>query len=97
MIYNTRKPSLSFHLNKSVISLYDGGQSLKRETQFEEDLHWKKYLIDLDSEEESTYLKQVLTTPTVLIVYKNILPEKRRWIQNAYKHKKVMEKWSVYY
>ncbi|MCW8820609.1 MAG: glycosyltransferase family 39 protein [Sulfurovum sp.] len=97
LIYNTRKPSLAFHLNKSVISLYDGDQNLKRETQFEEDIHWKKYLIDLDSEEESTYLKEVLTIPTVLVVYKNVLPEKRKWIQNAYKQKEVMGKWSVYY
>ncbi len=97
LIYNTLKPSLSFHLNKSVIALYDGDKSLKRETQFEEDMHWKKYLIDLNSEEDSTYLKQVLTTPTVLIVYKNVLPEKRKWIQNTYMHEEVMGKWSVYY
>ena len=97
MVYNTRKPSIAFHLNKSVISLYDGGKSLARETQFEEDLHWKKYLIDLDNQEDRTYFKQVLTTPTVLIVYKHVLPEKRKWIQNTYKHKEVMGKWSVYY
>jgi len=97
MVYNTRKPSISFHLNKSVISLYDGDRGLARETDFEEDLHWKNYLIDLDSEDERAYLKQILMTPTVLVLYKHPLPEHRKWIQNGYQNKNVMGKWTVYY
>lgn len=97
LLYNTRKPSIAFHLNKSVISLEDGSQGLQRETEFEKDLNWKKFLIDLDSEEETIYLKQILKTPSVLVLYNDYLPEKRIWIKETYTHKEVMHKWSIYY
>ena len=101
IVYNLRKPSIAFHLNKSIISLYDVSPSLARETQFETDLHWKKYLIDMNKEEERRVLRQVLTTPTVLILYKYpqyppLVPQ-REWIKNGYQYKEKMGNWIVYY
>jgi len=97
IVYNTRKPSIAFGLNKSIISLYDGAKDLDRETQFEQDTLWKKYLIDLKNENEIHKLKLILQKPTVLLVYKHPLPENRLWLIDGYDNVKNMEKWTIYY
>ncbi|MDH5414067.1 MAG: hypothetical protein OEW87_08015, partial [Flavobacteriaceae bacterium] len=98
MVYNVRKSSIAFGLNKSIISLNDGHSSLARETQFEKDLYWKKYLVDLKNKEEIHYLKDdVLKEPTVLILYKNPLPTDLEWLLGYYKFKKEMKSWTIYY
>lgn len=98
MVYNVRKSSIAFGLNKSIISLNNGHNSLARETQFEKDLYWKKYLIDLKNKEEIDYLKDdILKEPTVLILYKNPLPTDLEWLLGYYKFKKEMKSWTIYY
>lgn len=97
LIYNSRKPSIAFGLRKSIISLNDGNELLNRETQFEENLNWKKTLIDMKNEEELDYLKLILKKPTVLIVYKHEIHDNQKWILSYYKNKEVMNKWIVYY
>jgi 4-amino-4-deoxy-L-arabinose transferase len=82
LVYNTRKPSIAFHLNKSIVSLYDGSIDLARETQFEQDTLWKQYLIDLKKEDEVEKLKVIMEKPTVLLVYKHPLPDNRLWLIN---------------
>ena len=98
MVYDVRKSSIAFGLNKSIISLNNGHNSLARETQFENDLHWKEYLINLKNKEEIQYLKEeVLKKPTVLIIYRNPLPTDLDWILGYYKFKKEMKSWTIYY
>ncbi|WP_117884435.1 ArnT family glycosyltransferase [Aureibaculum luteum] len=97
LVYNTRKSAIAFGLNKSIISLYDGDESLNRETQFEEDLNWKKHLINLQNPNEFNSLHEITKNPTVLLVYKKPLPEKLLWLQNSYNSKKVIGKWTIYY
>ena len=97
IVYNTRKPSIAFGLNKSIISLYDGAKDLDRKTQFEQNTLWKKYLIDLKNENEIHKLKLILQKPTVLLVYKHPLPENRLWLIDRYDNVKNMEKWTIYY
>ncbi len=97
LIYNTRKPSIAFGLNRSIISLYDGAKDLNRETQFEQDTLWKKYLINMNNEDEVIYLQNLLKDPTVLLVYKHPLPENRLWLIDGHDNVKNMEKWTIYY
>ena len=97
LVYNTRKPSIAFGLKKSITSLNDGKKSLARETQFETDLKWKNYLIDMKNNTELDSLKNRLKKPTVLLVYKKSLPQKLIWLSNNYKNKKVIQKWTIYY
>lgn len=104
IMYNLRKPSIAFHLNKSIISLNETNPSLARETQFEQDLNWKKYLIDMNKEEEQSYLKEVLATPSVFIVYHYPkyaqyppLAPQRMWIISNFQHTKKIGNWVVYY
>lgn len=47
IVYNKRLPSISFQTNKQIISIYDGDESLNRETQFQTNQLWKNYLINL--------------------------------------------------
>ncbi|RPD98208.1 glycosyltransferase family 39 protein [Aureibaculum marinum] len=97
LVYNTRKPSIAFGLNKSIISLYDGHESLNRETQFEQDLNWKKHLINLKNDQEYKSLYKLTAQPTVLLVYKQKVPENLQWLINSYTTKKEMGKWTIYY
>lgn len=97
LVYNTMKPSIAFGLNKSIVSLYNGNTDLDRETQFENDLNWKKYLIDMNNDNEVQYLEQIIKEPTVLLVYKKSLPENLEWLLSYYKNTEIMEKWTIYY
>jgi 4-amino-4-deoxy-L-arabinose transferase len=97
IIYNTRKPSIAFGLNKPVISVYDGSKDLDRETQFEQDTIWKQYLINMKNDNEILKLKEILKKPSVLIVYKNSVPENRQWMTKGFEKVKQMEKWTIYY
>ena len=50
VIYNKRLPSVSFQTSKDIVSIYDGDESLNRETQFQEDDSWKDFLINLKTD-----------------------------------------------
>nr|WP_299032844.1 glycosyltransferase family 39 protein [uncultured Tenacibaculum sp.] len=97
LVYNIRKSSIAFGLNKSIISLYDGHESLNRETQFETDKNWKNHLINLKDATELESLHGIVEKPTVLILYKKQLPERLDWLAKNYPNKKVMGKWTVLY
>ena len=99
LIYNTRKPSIAFEMNRDIISIYNNSNDLNRETQFEKDLLWKKYLININNEKEKYDLsKKIKDSQTILISYK--ASEKDTILQsltNFYKNKKKLGKYIVYY
>lgn len=97
LVYNSRKPSIAFGLNKSIISLNDGDRSLARETQFETDDNYKNYLIDLQNATGIDDLKNMLGEPTVLLVYKRPVSPEFEWLLAQYAHNKKMGKWTIYY
>ncbi|MDY7393672.1 glycosyltransferase family 39 protein [Aureibaculum sp. 2210JD6-5] len=97
LVYNTRKSSIAFGLNKSIISLYDGDESLNRETQFEVDLNWKKNLINLKDTNEFNQLHNITNKPTVLLLYKKQIPDSLLWLVKKYKIKQEIGKWTIYY
>ncbi|WP_296705648.1 lipid-A-disaccharide synthase N-terminal domain-containing protein [Algoriphagus sp.] len=47
IIYDKRLPSVLFLSDRNVMSIYDGDESLNRETQFQKDDQWKSFLINL--------------------------------------------------
>lgn len=53
-IYNKRLPSVLFNSDIEVISIYDGDESLNRETQFQQNDKWNSNLINLQS--DSTWI-----------------------------------------
>jgi len=97
LVYNILKPSISFALNKSIITLNDGSKKLIRETSFEQNCDWKKYLIDLKNEDEIKYLKQILNEPSILITYKHPISENNKWILSYFKNQECFEKWTIYW
>ncbi len=97
IIYNTRKPSIAFGLEKSIISLDDGDRGLNRETQFEQDLIWKEYLIDMNNQDDTNRLKIKMLMPSVLIIYKHGVPKTRKWLLDYFSNKEEMHNWTIYY
>ncbi len=98
-IYNSRQPSISFELNKPVISLYKNSNDLNRETQFENNLTWKNYLINVNNPDEWNSLqKKIQENQGVLITFK--VKEKDTILSKLmkyYQDKKVFGKYTVFY
>ncbi len=97
IIYNARKPSIAFGLNKDIISIYDGNRDLNRETQFEKDLTWKNYLINIKNNEETEKLDSITDLPSVFLTYKQNPENKLKNIIRKYKHRKEIGKWTIYF
>lgn len=96
MVYAALLPSLSFELDKDIISVYQEGASFKRETQFQGNDQWKSLLIDMSGEEGWTKVKSVLSEKTVLIS-KHKLPEKVESVVRGGWQEKKFGRWIVYY
>jgi len=97
LVYNTRKPSIAFNLDKMIISLNDGSNDLQREVVFETDENWKNYLINMKNKKEIQALKEVMKKPSVLLVYKNDIQPHSQWLLAYYTNKTIMGKWRIYY
>jgi 4-amino-4-deoxy-L-arabinose transferase len=97
-VYNTRKPSIAFELNKPIISIYKDSRDLNREVQFEPDNEWKNYLINLNHpREKEALINQLSSKKSIFITYK----EKRNTgldsLIRFYSHKKLFGPYTLYY
>ena len=97
LVYNTRLPSISFDLQKPIVSLYDGDTELNREVQFETNLNWKNNLLNLQEDTGTVLLKNKLEKSTVIIIPKDGIPEHRKWILNGYSQQEKLGNWLIYY
>lgn len=98
-IYNSLKPSIAFHLNQSIISLYDGNDNVLREKQFETDNTWQSFWYDLSqaTDNENNKLKAQLEKPSVIISYKKPIKEERSWLIESFSHSTKIGKYYIYY
>ena len=98
VVYNYLMPSVKFNSNKTVITLNNGHNTVQRETQFETNLKWKDYLIDLKSESGRQQADAILRHESVLISRKReVLPDYLDFLNHAPYQKKVFGKWVIYY
>ena len=97
LMYNKIKPSIPFGLNKSIVSLKYDHHSLIRESQFETNDNYKNYLIDLNSKSEIETLQNIQKDKSVLLIYKQPIPENLNWLKSNYSFKKEIGKWRIYY
>jgi hypothetical protein len=95
IVYDRLLPSLSFELNKPVISVYDNN-SIQRETEFETDSKWKNFLFNIDQPNDSSGFFKLLSRPSVLVT-KEELTKDRSWIVRPFKNQKAISGWTVYY
>ena len=96
LVYNELLPSLSFELDKDIVSVYAGSNALKRETQFQKDEEWENYWVDETVEEGRLKVRRALSERSVLIV-KNKLPEEVQTMMAGSWNEKKFGKWVVYY
>jgi len=95
-VYDRLLPSLSFGLQQSIVSLYDGNRYLKREVDFEHNEQWKEGLFDLQNPSESERLKPLLEKKPVLVV-KGKLGTNSQWLGDYFQHHHQMGDWIIYY
>ena len=96
MVYNRLLPSISFHLQKDIISIHDGNRNLDREIQFERNEDWKNTLFTLGNPEDRKRLELILQKPSVLL-YKGKIKEESAWISHTFKNQKQLGDWFILY
>ena len=96
LVYNTRLPSIAFHLQREIVSLADGHRSLNRETQFESNENWRRQLLNLKSGQGQRELKNYIDRGAVLITAGK-LPENSKWVTNNYTKAVSIDKWKIFY
>ncbi|TYZ14159.1 glycosyltransferase family 39 protein [Hymenobacter lutimineralis] len=96
LVYNELLPSLAFELGHVPVSLYDGNQSLSRETQFEANDTWQRQLINLQNPQQEPYLGSLLVQRPVLLVKGEMRPE-RRWMLRYFRQQQKLGKWTVWW
>lgn len=96
IVYDRRLPSLSFNLNKDIISIHDGGKSLNREILFEKNENWKNHLIEVEGADKDSLLFNILKYESVLIS-KNEPPEKILWISGSFNFSNKIGDWLIFY
>ena len=96
IVWNRAVNSIPFELQKQVYSVKFEHYSLFRNTKFQHDLNWKKYLIDVNHNDELTYLKTLIASPSVFIA-RDSIPQKYRWLIESYTQQNKFGKWTLYY
>ncbi len=93
IVYNKRLPSMLFNSDYRVISVYDGDESLNRETQFQNNGDWKASLIDLRS--DPAWISTTAPDQSVWVVKENkTLPDPR--MRGIWKELVTIDGWRVF-
>lgn len=96
LIFNRRLPSIQFHTDRNIISLYAGGHTLNREVQFESDDSWKNNLVNLLEDPE--VFKEMVKPGNVLIIrakYEPIPPFDE--YAEPFPHITKVDRWNIYH
>ena len=96
IVYDELLPSLAFHLQKDIISVYDKDKDLLRETQFETDENWRQTLLNIHTKADEIGLQELVKQQPVLLV-KGEIPSEQRWLLQHFPHNRQFGKWRVYY
>ncbi|HTE28813.1 MAG TPA: glycosyltransferase family 39 protein [Chryseolinea sp.] len=96
LVYNALLPSISFELQKNIISVFVDDQSLKRETQFETGDQWKKYLINTKEQQGRRQFDEMLHQKDVVIVKTKAAAGLKKNLEGTWQTKS-FGKWTVFY
>jgi len=93
VVFNELLPSLSFYLDRMIVTVNNGKYTTQRETQFESNEDYKEYLIDFKTEESR--LQRLLENNSILIIKKK--NKLKSDFAKSFKHEKVFGKYSLLY
>lgn len=96
IVYDQLLPSLAFHLQKDILSVYDSDKNLIREIQFERNRNWRRHYLNIHDKTDETRLKSLLKQNSVLILKGEAAPEKA-WMIKQLPNKKQFGRWYLYY
>ncbi len=96
LIFDRRLPSIPFHTDTNVISLYVGDHNLNRETQFESNDQWKENLINLRENPEK--LSELIQADNVLLLRSSRQPPEH-FLEDlqAFDQVTSIDGWDIYY
>jgi 4-amino-4-deoxy-L-arabinose transferase-like glycosyltransferase len=96
VVYNELLPSLSFELDRDIVSVYAGNRSLQREVQFEQTTLWQASLVDTTTDPGVEALQHLLKNKSVIVTKADSSPLLRAMMAGDWK-KQNIGKWTIYY
>ncbi|MCT4672702.1 MAG: glycosyltransferase family 39 protein [Prolixibacteraceae bacterium] len=94
VVYNQRVASFDFQLQNKTYAIEDGSYLLKRNTSFQRDNQWSKYLLSFKTQKEQ--IIQLLSKPSILI-FKRHIPKQAEILTRYYDKQKQIGKWIIFY
>ena len=96
VVYDRLLPSLSFDLQKDIISISNGNRYLNREVQFEKVDTWKNSLFYLSKADDVERLRSILEKPSVMVA-KGEVQQNALWLTARFGKKMKLDDWTIYY
>jgi 4-amino-4-deoxy-L-arabinose transferase len=98
VIYNYLLPSASYYMDKPIVTINNGHNTVRRDLRFQNDGSWKKYLIDVKTENGIKQLDSLSSENVILFTRrKHQLPENLEFFQKNLTNKVDFDKWIIYY
>ncbi|QZE15141.1 glycosyltransferase family 39 protein [Halosquirtibacter laminarini] len=94
IVFDERVASFDFQLQKQTYAIENGSYLLQRNTSFQKNKDWKRYLLHFGT--QKSQIIQLVNDPSVLI-FKKRVPEEARFLTRAYNKQKQFGKWIIYY
>jgi 4-amino-4-deoxy-L-arabinose transferase len=99
LVYNYLLPSLSFYLDKNIITINHGRYTTQREVQFETNKNWKKNLINYFDKNDRARVLNFSPDQTIYLIKKkkDKLPDTLATLKSTLKHQKYFGKFEIFY
>ena len=97
MVYGKLLPSLSFNLDRDIITISDEseGRGVARETEFQTNDQWKQYWIYPGQPDSMRYRERLVASPSVLVM-RGSMPESRSQLLQRYSQTETIGPWTIY-
>ncbi|AOW20419.1 ArnT family glycosyltransferase [Urechidicola croceus] len=98
VVYDYLLPSASLYSGKDIVTINNGHNTTERDTRFEKENNWRKFIINAKSEDGIKRMDSIFKSDIILFSRKkHELPEKFRNYQNELPNKLDFDKWILYY
>ncbi|MFD1095545.1 ArnT family glycosyltransferase [Salegentibacter chungangensis] len=99
IVYDYLLPSLSFYLNKEILTVHDDNFNTKREVRFEQNDAFRENFINLNHPGDAKRFDHIMSERNNVMVKrkKTVLPDSLQYLLKNFKRVEHIGKWEVYY
>ncbi len=99
LVYNYLLNSAPFYLDGNIVTINAGHNTTQRDTQFQQDVNWKKNLINFNDNSQIPYLRSLVSQTDSFLLFrkKDGNNEKLQILLSNFSKRKEFKKWVVCY